>query len=789
MAVKSFDTVAALPKIAELAGHGLARDEFLHACLDVLCGCGFERARFYERFVDAVLKRERLVLTDQSPDHNAGQPSGWLVDWSESTVARLGTGLEPAVCCWGDPGVGAWVQDLDLVGKCWVEIPLTAAEQTIGLLACDWSADSLGLESEDLPALRVAGALIGAHLTLRPRYLLKRYRDSRPTWSTDPHKMVLQAAEHIADDVDAASVAVFSFRWSDQSLTKVHERFAPHLRVTAAPMELPEDYKVGEHLTGQAWHSEDIRHVADFKSLDGFGPELTAPDSDEWHRRVFGSVSTVMYNVVGGLDKRYLVRFINRARRADIPFLSEAAAVDVLFGELRSDFDAALATQRSELLNAIAATDADVGPAALTRAVASALRHEEIENFAVVTHQPDASHADFILVHGHRLDDALGQLGEWSADSLYSAAIERDAVFRLSNHRDRSALADALGFRGYQAVMSLPIRTGRTQGAFLIPLDIVPEKAAKKRFERPKDCSHATITLMRAYAHLIGDAVETRGARAKQDGARRALGLIGHELRGPLARVNSEAELAVNVARRVLLEVDGRDSAGYQAITAHLERMWDSQRRVSVALELAPLVAQESEGSLQMHFEMVSLSKLLRDTIQDVEEELRLERHVRPVYFNLARSARQLSSIICDPVYMGHVYKNVLRNAVKYSLPRHRGEPIQIDVFGEPQSAFIAVKVRNWGLGIPPDLLELIFEPWVRGDVHDVRKSIGGMGLGLHLVRRILSAHGGTARATSSPTLDDPRRVRKMEGFITEFELRLPRGLEEGTHTHQWKTR
>jgi signal transduction histidine kinase len=94
------------------------------------------------------------------------------------------------------------------------------------------------------------------------------------------------------------------------------------------------------------------------------------------------------------------------------------------------------------------------------------------------------------------------------------------------------------------------------------------------------------------------------------------------------------------------------------------------------------------------------------------------------------------------------------------------------------------IQVENWGIGIPPDRLEEIFEPFVRGDVEDRIKAIRGMGLGLFLGRRIMSAHRGELFCLrSDPTLDDPRRTERLEGFQTIFELRLPVDLKEGTVT------
>ena len=767
----------------------MTRGSFVRQCLDVMCSLGFDRSRFYESTHDSIRNEPRLVLVAEAPEPGVSRV-GWGVDYRESTVARLGTGLFPAVGTYSDPAAAAFVEELELEGRSWVEVPLTAASEVMGLLACDWPAAAGELPEDDREVLRACGALIGGHLALKPIYVLERYRDERVSWpSTRASELVERAAVHLAEAVDAAATAVFAFSWPDQRLRRCFHHLAEGYRPTR---ELPpEEYPVDVHLTGKAWLDKKFRHIPDFTSLDRFPSDLKAKESFDWHTELFGTVTSVMYAPIGGLDKRYLVRFINRAKRPELPFISEADVLETILGELRSDFDAAIAAQRSESMYDLAAFASDGSdPVDVLGRVATSLSHDGVANIATLLHQEESAQLGFARGVGERVPPTFKGLGEWRDDSLYCSAVAHEGVYRLAEHVGRSGVADVLDRHGFKATLALPVRAGSTRGALLVPLVDVPPRAHARRHELPADAGVGTSALLRAHAQMICDAFESLSAKAKVDGARRALGLIGHELRGPLARANSEAELAVNVARRALRRIaDERVSSAERSaeVERHLVAMWDAQRRVSVALELAPLVAQESEGRLQLHFERADVSRLLLDTIRDVEDELRLERSRRPVFFDVKSSARRLPPIVCDAVYMAHVFKNILRNAVKYSLPRHRGQPMEIEIIGEPQRDFVAVKVRNWGLGIPEDRREFIFEPWVRGDVRDERKAIGGMGLGLFLVRRILSAHGGRVLFSSEPTLDDPKRTRALEGFATEFEVRIPRTLKPGTHTHQWR--
>jgi hypothetical protein len=83
------------------------------------------------------------------------------------------------------------------------------------------------------------------------------------------------------------------------------------------------------------------------------------------------------------------------------------------------------------------------------------------------------------------------------------------------------------------------------------------------------------------------------------------------------------------------------------------------------------------------------------------------------------------------------VLVNLIANAIKYS---PEGSTITID--GEQAGEEIVLRVRDEGMGVPPDMREKIFERFFRIDNSDRRKA-GGTGLGLALVREIVAAHGG----------------------------------------------
>jgi CheY-like chemotaxis protein len=107
-----------------------------------------------------------------------------------------------------------------------------------------------------------------------------------------------------------------------------------------------------------------------------------------------------------------------------------------------------------------------------------------------------------------------------------------------------------------------------------------------------------------------------------------------------------------------------------------------------------------------------------------------------------------------DRARLEQVIDNLLDNAAKYSAP---GSPVRVEVDRLEREAVL--RVRDRGIGLAPDHLERIFEPFTQlGE-----RPAGGLGLGLGLARGLVREHGGTIVARSAGL-----------GQGSEFEVRLP---------------
>jgi signal transduction histidine kinase len=794
---------------------------------------GFERARFWEVAWDAACEEQLAVLTDRLPADATGEPPGYVVAWDQSDIvaSRKQTSskhgkLHPVQKhSSADSSLSKIERDLDLGGRTRVEVPVTAGADTESVLACDWSGERR-LSESDLAALRLVGSLLGSHLALKsssgPRTLAQTAADKDDRLPT-VDGFVLDAAERLREQVDAAFAAVFEFRWSSQSLVKIRQLEAPEYKQAAKRQgALAESYPAGgPALTGRTWRDEQLRHVVSFPRLKDCLNPLIDEKSEVWHTRVLGKdqrILTVLYGVVGNLERRYLIRLINRASRPDLPFLREAHEVEAAINELGADVDAAISLQRLKSLHEISGVlemsgDAAVGVDDVVTTIAEALKKEGVTAFAALCHQQGSPQFSFARFLGLDPAPQFDLTGRWADDPLYSTAIGTTlSVLSLQEHRSQTSqgagVADALTSAA-KAVLVQPMQAGYTRGAMFICLDYLPPRAQRMTREEPEDLGYGTTALLHAYSRLLANAVEMHHSQERVLGSRRAYGFMGHEVRRPGVALGSAALKAIVAGRAAtdaLPDVPLRDDLTDRLDKAHVG-LRRAQRRLEASLDLSKIVARESEGTLRLRFEPADLSNVLKLAVDDADLQIREDVDRWTHHFLYRGAAEKLGTWVCSEAYLEIAIRNIVINAVKYSLPV-RPAPAggrasaRIELIGEPQTRWIGIKIRNWGWPIPGSMIGSIFEPWVRGYTEEDVEALPGMGLGLFLSRRLIAAHLGEILCYSTPTehrffprrsadtqvpgLREPRREPVII-HETVFEIRIPKDLEPGPRTHHWE--
>jgi signal transduction histidine kinase len=150
-------------------------------------------------------------------------------------------------------------------------------------------------------------------------------------------------------------------------------------------------------------------------------------------------------------------------------------------------------------------------------------------------------------------------------------------------------------------------------------------------------------------------------------------------------------------------------------------------------LELARIEA----GRLELRVEDADLRALCDGAVA-------LMADTSPVHEVLGPGAGPAVSLRCDPVRIEQVLVNLLSNAIKYS-PAGGRIAVGLDSGG----GRAAVWVDDPGVGVDEDERELIFEPFRRS--RRTSEAVPGSGLGLHAVKRIVEAHGGSVAVSRRP--------------------------------------
>jgi two-component system CheB/CheR fusion protein len=208
------------------------------------------------------------------------------------------------------------------------------------------------------------------------------------------------------------------------------------------------------------------------------------------------------------------------------------------------------------------------------------------------------------------------------------------------------------------------------------------------------------------------------------------MAMLSHELRNPLA--------ALLHASAVLKDHQDKPEKCEQAM-AIVERQCKHMARL---LDDLLDVSRMRQVGIELRRQRVDL----RSTIEAAVERIRPLAESRGIAVEVETAAEELA-VFGDPDRLQQVEVNLLANAIKYSPERKR---VWLSLGKSDGKAVL--RITDEGNGIPRDMLERIFEPFVRavdddGQVH--QPQMGGMGLGLAVVRSFVKAHGGEVVARS----------------------------------------
>ena len=260
--------------------------------------------------------------------------------------------------------------------------------------------------------------------------------------------------------------------------------------------------------------------------------------------------------------------------------------------------------------------------------------------------------------------------------------------------------------------------------------------------------AYATVSQDISERRRLEDGLRTLAANLSEEDRRKNefLATLSHELRNPLAPLRNMLE--------VLKRGDGDSHVRARAIDIMQRQLGQLIRLVDDLLDLNRITHDRLDlrrGRVDIALVIEHAIESCRPLAEAVNHDVRANVPSERIYVN------------GDEARLTQVLANLVNNSCKYTNPGGK-----IDVIARREGNDAVVTVRDSGIGIPANKLQLIFDMFMQVE-RSAERSQGGLGIGLTLVKRLVEMHGGTIEAWSAG-----------EGSGSEFTVRLPIMLEEG---------
>lgn len=243
------------------------------------------------------------------------------------------------------------------------------------------------------------------------------------------------------------------------------------------------------------------------------------------------------------------------------------------------------------------------------------------------------------------------------------------------------------------------------------------------------------ITELTQYRRSLENLVEKKTSELQQvlkkekemvDMKSRFVSIASHEFRTPLSSI----DFAANFIKQNASTIGSKKiNEKIQVIEKHVSHM-------NHLLNDVLIYSKNESDNIKLVTSEICLNSFSRSIIEEVEANALYSHKIH-------RSSNQLGDLVTDEKLLRNIMINLLTNAIKFS-------PGQEAVFliMEDMGSHITIAVRDHGIGIPEDEIDMIFEPFIRGKATD---TIPGTGLGLSIVKKAVDLLHGAIQAESTP--------------------------------------
>jgi CheY-like chemotaxis protein len=227
------------------------------------------------------------------------------------------------------------------------------------------------------------------------------------------------------------------------------------------------------------------------------------------------------------------------------------------------------------------------------------------------------------------------------------------------------------------------------------------------------------------------------------------LATLSHELRTPLSTILMSAQLLKNTPT---------EDPKIRRASAAIERAVGNQARlIDDLLDISRIVS----GKLMLDLQAVDLMSVSHSAVDVAQASA----EAKGIALELAIHG-PLRTLHGDPARLQQVIANLLNNAIKFT---PRGGKITVSLAAIDEAAQLTV--ADTGIGLRAEIIPHLFDRFVQAE-SSMTRAHGGLGLGLAIVRHIVSVHGGEVRAESPG-----------EGKGATFTVTLPLAAQDGAAT------
>lgn len=230
----------------------------------------------------------------------------------------------------------------------------------------------------------------------------------------------------------------------------------------------------------------------------------------------------------------------------------------------------------------------------------------------------------------------------------------------------------------------------------------------------------------------------TDAAERSRDEIKRLISEIAHQMRTPLANVETYLEL--------MLDGLTEEDLSEETAAEYADAMKRSAKKLHFLVENFIKMSRLEHHIIQIRKEDADILRTVRNALGQIHSQA----EEKGIVFKV--TLPKAAACLHDSNWLGEAVYNLLDNAVKYSLPDGR-----VEVTVSVNEMFLKIQVRDFGIGIEPGEENALFQRFYRGKRVTAQE---GFGIGLYLAREIANLHGGFIAV---------RRMR--EGIMTEIDL------------------